>query len=122
MLCNGGMAVMLAVLTVAVHVLVSVAIRAPRSVGLLASAQVGVPAAVITLGLADHTLTQAQASAIFCSALASIAACAAGAAILRRSGGDHAGGDGAGRGAGHSGDHADASDGRRFDQGSASSN
>ena len=67
------LAVMLAVLTVAVHVLVSVAIRAPRSVGLLASAQVGVPAAVITLGLADHTLTQAQASAIFCSALASIA-------------------------------------------------
>ena len=116
------LAVMLALLTIAVHLLVSVVIRAPRAVGLLATAQVGVPAAVISLGLADHTLTQGQASAIFCAALASIGACAAGAAILRRSGGDHAGGDGGGRGAGHPGDHADASDGRRSDQGSASSN
>ena len=103
------LAVMLAVLTIAVHVLVSVVIKAPRAVGLLASAQVGVPAAVISLGLADRTLTQAQASAIFCSALASITACAAGAAILRRSAGDHAGEEDA------------ASDGRRADQGSASS-
>ena len=116
------LAVMLALLTIAVHLLVSVVIRAPRAVGLLATAQVGVPAAVISLGLADHTLTQGQASAIFCAALASIGACAAGAAILRRSGGDHAGGDGGGRDAGHPGDHADASDGRRSDQGSASSN
>jgi Kef-type K+ transport system membrane component KefB len=103
------LAVMLAVLTVAVHVLVSVAIKAPRAVGLLATAQVGVPAAVITLGLGDHTLTQAQASAIFCSALASIAACAAGAAILRRSAGDHAGGSAA------------KTDGLRPDHGSAAS-
>jgi hypothetical protein len=48
---------MLAVLTIAVDVLVSVVIKAPRAAGLLASAQVGVPAAVISLGLADRTLT-----------------------------------------------------------------
>lgn len=113
------LAVMLAVLAIAVHVLVSVVIRAPRAVGLLASAQVGVPAAVISLGLADRTLSQGQASAIFCAALVSIAASGAGAAILRRSAGDHAG---AGHsGTGHAGRDAAASEGRRSDHGSASS-
>jgi Kef-type K+ transport system membrane component KefB len=78
------LACLLAVLAIAVHVVVSIVIRAPRAVGLLASAQVGVPAAVIALGLPAHAITQGEASAIFCAALASIAACAAGAAILRR--------------------------------------
>jgi Kef-type K+ transport system membrane component KefB len=78
------LACVLAALAIAVHVVVSVVIRAPRAVGLLASAQVGVPAAVIALGLPDHAITQGQASAIFCAALAAIGACAAGAAILRR--------------------------------------
>jgi hypothetical protein len=45
----------------------------------------GVPAAVIALGLPIHAIDQGQASAIFCAALISIAACSAGAAILRRS-------------------------------------
>ncbi len=80
------LACLLAGLTILVHVLVSVLIRAPPSVGLLASAQMGVPAAVIALGLPAHALDQAQASAIFCAALVSIGACAAGAAILRRAG------------------------------------
>jgi len=80
------LAVLLAAGTIAVHVLVSLAIRAPRAIGLLASAQMGVPAAVIALGLPDHTLDQGQASAIFCAALVTIAACAAGSAILRRRG------------------------------------
>jgi Kef-type K+ transport system membrane component KefB len=78
------LACMLAGLAIAVHVLTSMVIRAPRAIGLLATAQVGVPAAVISLGLAAHTITQGQASAIFCGALAAIAACAAGAAILRQ--------------------------------------
>lgn len=77
----------LAALTIVVHVIVSVVIRAPRAVGLLASAQMGVPAAVIALGLPAHAIDQGQASAIFCGALVSIAACSAGAAILRRGAG-----------------------------------
>ncbi len=108
------LAVMLAVLTIGVHVLVTFVIRAPRAIGLLASAQVGVPAAVISLGLADHTLTQGQASAIFCSALASIGASATGAALLRRSPADQAGGD-ADR-------PAAANEARRSDHGRAASN
>jgi Kef-type K+ transport system membrane component KefB len=78
------LACLLAVYTIVVHVFVSVLIRAPRAVGLLASAQIGVPAAVIALGLPAHTIDQGQASAIFCAALVSIGACTAGAAILRR--------------------------------------
>jgi Kef-type K+ transport system membrane component KefB len=80
------LAVLLAVLAVAVHVIVSIVIRAPRAVGLLASAQVGVPAAVIALGLPDHAITEGQASAIFCAALVSVVVSAAGAAMLRRAG------------------------------------
>jgi Kef-type K+ transport system membrane component KefB len=78
------LAVVLAVGAIAVHVLVSLVIGAPVAVGLLASAQVGVPAAAIALGLPAHALSQAQASAIFCSALICVGACAAGAELLRR--------------------------------------
>jgi Kef-type K+ transport system membrane component KefB len=81
------LAVVLAILAIAVHVTVSVLIRAPRAVGLLATAQVGVPAAVIALGLPSHAITEAQAAAIFCAALVSIAATSTGAAILRRGAG-----------------------------------
>jgi Kef-type K+ transport system membrane component KefB len=98
-LADSGSAVILAVvlagLAIGMHVLVSVLIRAPAAVGLLASAQIGVPSAVIALGLPIGAVDQGQASAIFCAALASIGACSAGAAILRRtqtSGGTPAGG------------------------------
>jgi Kef-type K+ transport system membrane component KefB len=78
------LAVLLAGLAILAHLLVGALIRAPAAVGLLASAQMGVPAAVIALGLPAHAIDQGQASAIFCAALVSIAACAAGAQILRR--------------------------------------
>jgi Kef-type K+ transport system membrane component KefB len=81
------LAIALAGLAIIVHVGVSAVIRAPRAVGLLATAQIGVPAAVISLGLAAHAITDAQAAAIFCAALVSIAATATGAAILRRAAG-----------------------------------
>jgi Kef-type K+ transport system membrane component KefB len=85
------LAVALAALAIVVHVTVSALIRAPRAVGLLATAQIGVPAAVISLGLAEHAITEAQAAAIFCAALVSIAVTAAGAAILRRGSGEATG-------------------------------
>jgi Kef-type K+ transport system membrane component KefB len=78
------LAVLLSVLTVAVHVVASFAIRTPPAIGLLASAQLGVPSAVIALGLPLHAINQGQASAIFCAALVSIASSTAGAAILHR--------------------------------------
>ncbi len=78
------LAVALCVLTVAVHVVTATLLRLPRAAGLLATAQVGVPAAVIALGLPLHAITQAQASAIFAAALATIAVCTIGGAVLRR--------------------------------------
>jgi Kef-type K+ transport system membrane component KefB len=79
-----ALAIVLAALTIVVHVAVSRVIRTRPAIGLLASAQLGVPAAVIALGLPTHAIDQAQASAIFCAALISIGVCAAAAAILRR--------------------------------------
>ncbi len=74
---------LLSALTIAVHVATSRAIRTPPAIGLLASAQMGVPAAIIALGLPIGAINQGQASAIFCAALVSIGACSVGAAILR---------------------------------------
>ncbi len=82
---------LLSVLAIGLHLLVAALIRAPRAVGLLASAQMGVPAAVIALGLPAGAIDQGQASAIFCAALVSVGACAVGAAILRRQAGAGAG-------------------------------
>ena len=79
-----ALAALLAASAIAVHVAASVLIRAPRAVGLLATAQIGVPAAVIALGLSARALDQGQASAIFCAALVSTAASAIGAQLLRR--------------------------------------
>ncbi len=79
-----GLALLLAAFAVLVHVLASFVIRAPKAVGLRASAQVGVPAAVIALGLPARVIDQGQASAIFCASLVTIAACSAGAAMMRR--------------------------------------
>jgi Kef-type K+ transport system membrane component KefB len=78
------LACVLSAAAIAVHCLTAVAIRLPAAAGLLASAQIGVPAAAIALGLAAGALDQGQASAIFCAALVSIGACSAGAAILAR--------------------------------------
>ena len=78
------LAVALCTLTVVVHVIAAATLRLPAAAGLLASAQVGVPAAVIALGLPEHALTEAQASAIFAAALASIVVSSVGGALIRR--------------------------------------
>ena len=46
----------LAALNVVIHVLAAVVVRRPMAGGLVASAQLGVPAAIATLGLADGVL------------------------------------------------------------------
>ena len=57
-----GLALALAGLTAAVHVLAARVTRQPRAAGLLASAQLGVPAAIVALGLSEHVITSTQAS------------------------------------------------------------
>lgn len=68
----------------AVHILAGFVIRAPLWTGLVVTAQLGVPAAVVKLGLAQHLLRPGEGAAIILAALASLGICAAGTAIAKR--------------------------------------
>jgi Kef-type K+ transport system membrane component KefB len=59
--------------------------RQPAAAGLAATAQLGLPAGVATLGLQEHAFGPGTAAAILLSALATIAICPLGVALLRRS-------------------------------------
>jgi Kef-type K+ transport system membrane component KefB len=74
----------LAAVNVLVHMLVARIVGQPRAAGLVASAQLGVPAAVVALGVPEHVVTPPQAAAIVVAALLSIGACSAGAVGLER--------------------------------------
>jgi Kef-type K+ transport system membrane component KefB len=76
-----GLAGALIVGMLVVHVLAGLVIRAPVWVALIVSAQLGVPAAVVKLGLSDGALGPGQGAAIILAALASLGICAAGTAI-----------------------------------------
>ena len=52
-------------------------LRRPPATGLVASAQLGVPAAIATLGLSEHVLSAAVATAIVAAALVSLGVCTA---------------------------------------------
>ncbi len=69
---------------VAVHVLAGRAIRAPVWTALIVTAQLGVPAAVVKLGLSDGVLHPGQGAAIIAAALVSLGVCALGAALASR--------------------------------------
>lgn len=77
-------AAVLVALNVLVHVLAARLLRLPRAAGLAATAQLGVPSAIVALGLPLHALTPPQAAAIVVAALASIAVCSLGAAGMAR--------------------------------------
>ncbi|HEY2630894.1 MAG TPA: cation:proton antiporter [Solirubrobacteraceae bacterium] len=79
-----GLAGALAGLNVAAHVVAARIVRLPRAAGLVASAQLGVPSAMVALGLHAHVLTPPQAAAIIVAALASIGVCSVGAVGLSR--------------------------------------
>jgi Kef-type K+ transport system membrane component KefB len=64
---------------VAVDLIAVVIARMPLSHGLLASAELGVPSAVASIGLTTHALTGGQAAAIVGAAVISLAVAAAGA-------------------------------------------
>jgi Kef-type K+ transport system membrane component KefB len=76
---------LLFVAAAALHVLGALVTGQPLASGLAATAQLGLPAGVATLGLQEHVLTPGQAAAILLAALATIAASAAGVALLARS-------------------------------------
>ena len=67
-----------------VHVCAALLTRQSLGAGFAATAQLGVPAAVVTLGLEQHVLTSGEGSAIVAAALGSLALTAAGVAMLGR--------------------------------------
>lgn len=74
----------LAALSVAIHLAAALLTRRPLRVGLAANAQLGVPAAVASLGLAGHVLTSRVAAAIVAAALVSLLVSTLGVASLVR--------------------------------------
>jgi Kef-type K+ transport system membrane component KefB len=72
----------LALLNVLIHLAAVMVTRRPLSAGLAASAQLGVPAAVASLGLAEGVLSDTVATAIVAAALVSLGVCTLGVELL----------------------------------------
>jgi len=72
----------LALAAITVHLIAAVIWRQPVAAGLLATAQLGVPSAVVSIGLATKQLTAAQGAAVMAAMTATLGACAIGAARL----------------------------------------
>lgn len=79
-----GLAAVLLALNVLVHLIAARLTRQSPAAALVATAQLGVPAAVVTLGLRDRVIDPAQAAAIMVAALASIGLATYGTALLAR--------------------------------------
>jgi Kef-type K+ transport system membrane component KefB len=75
---------LLTVANVAVHVLAAAVTRQKLPAALVATAQLGLPAGVVTLGLQHHVISAAQGGAILLAALITIGLCPAGVALLAR--------------------------------------
>ncbi len=79
-----ALAASLAALNVAIHLLASRLLRRGVPAALAATAQLGVPAAVASLGLSEHLLSPVVATAIVAAALVSLAVCTLGVELLVR--------------------------------------
>jgi Kef-type K+ transport system membrane component KefB len=69
---------------VVVHMLVALILRRPVALGLLATAALGVPSAVVAIGLRQGILDAGQATAIVTAVLATIATSSVGGVLLGR--------------------------------------
>ncbi len=79
-----GLVAELVAFSVLIHVVVAFLTGQPLGAGLAATAQLGVPAAVVTLGLQEGVLTSGVSAAIVAAALVSLALTAAGITLLGR--------------------------------------
>jgi Kef-type K+ transport system membrane component KefB len=82
-----ALAATLLALNVAIHLAAAAIARHPPGAGLAAAAQLGVPAAVASLGLSEHILSRPVATAIVAAAVASLAVCTLGVGLLLRGSG-----------------------------------
>jgi len=78
------LALLLIVFDVAIHAVGAAASRQPVAAGLAATAQLGVPTAVVSLGLQGRLFSAGTAAAIMVAALASIGISTVGVALLAR--------------------------------------
>ncbi len=76
------LAVMLSIAIVAVHVAAGLIARLPLGSGLVATAQMGVPAALVAVGLTTRILSPGQAAAVLAATLVSVGVMAVGARLL----------------------------------------
>jgi Kef-type K+ transport system membrane component KefB len=74
----------LIVLNVVIHALAALATGQPLSASLIATAQLGVPVAVVQIGLQEHVITPGLGAAVTLAALATLALCALGTDLLVR--------------------------------------
>ncbi len=95
----------LVILNVAIHAVAAALSRQRVPAALVSTAQLGVPAAVVALGLQDGILTAAQGAAIITAALASLGIATLGTAILARQAREAAAGEEARAGARSSAPH-----------------
>jgi len=95
-----GLAAALVGLSVVIHLLAATTTGKSTAAGLAACAQLGVPAAVASLGLAEHLLSPVIATAIVVSALVSLGVCTVGVELFRRQRAAGVGGAGDAGGAG----------------------
>ena len=79
-----GLAGALVAVNVLIHLLGALVTRSPAAGALAASAQPGVPAAVSSLGLADHVLSPLSATAVVAAALVSLVVCTVGVDLMAR--------------------------------------
>jgi Kef-type K+ transport system membrane component KefB len=82
---NIELMLLLAAAIVACHLVVAVVMRMPWPAGMLASAQLGLPAGVVSLGLAEHVLTPGEGAAIVAAAVIMLGVSSLGAVLLARS-------------------------------------
>ncbi|MBJ7457225.1 MAG: hypothetical protein JHC74_14305, partial [Thermoleophilia bacterium] len=78
------LAALLIALNVTVHGVAALVTRQGPPAALAATAQLGVPAGVVAIGLAEGVITPGQGGAIIVAALASIGACSLGVGRLAR--------------------------------------
>ncbi len=71
-------------LSILIHSIARVLTRQPPGSGLMAAAQLGVPAAVVQIGLDQQVISADEGAAIMVAALVSLVVCAAGATLLAR--------------------------------------
>ena len=76
--------VSLVVLNLVIHAFAALATRQPLSAGLIATAQLGVPAAVVQIGLQEDVITAGLGAAVTLAALATLGTCALGTDLLAR--------------------------------------